>query len=155
MINGGHPLRVPAFEGARQTRRNTVCLGCGDILGTMSLKYLDFEYSEDTEGLGTFEAMASTGAAQVALVRDEVAQVLAWAFEHFADGRGPLDEGFEWDYDLQSLQEWSQPEPLQYDPRTQKVTALIGLPGQPRHTVTLSLTGSEAFCAAFTQQFME
>lgn len=31
----------------------------------MALNYLDFEYSEDTEGVGTFDAMASVGAMQL------------------------------------------------------------------------------------------
>ena len=38
----------------------------------MTLDYLDFDYSEDTEGVGVFDAMASTGAEQVAAVRAEV-----------------------------------------------------------------------------------
>lgn len=123
------------------------------MLAIMTLNYLLFDYSEDTAGVGVFEAMASTHAAQAGLVRDEVAQVLAWAFDQFADERGPVDDGFEWDYELQSVQEWSQPEPLQYEHRTKKVTALTGLPGQPRHTVTLSITGSAVFCEAFRRHF--
>jgi hypothetical protein len=117
------------------------------------LRYLTFDFSEDTEGVGTFEAMASTGTAHVAAVREEVGQVLAWAYEHFAEGRGAIEEGFDWDYDLRSLVEWSQPEPLQFDPRSGLVTALTGLPGQPRHTVTLTLSGSLEFCQALTQAF--
>jgi ABC-type sugar transport system ATPase subunit len=117
------------------------------------MHYLIFDYSEDTEGVGTFEAMASTGAAQSVAVRAEAAQVLAWACQHFPDGRGALDEGFEWDYELQSVVEWSQPEPLQFDPHTGQITALTGLPGQPRHTLTLTLSGSAHFCQALTQAF--
>ena len=42
----------------------------------MSLNYLDFEFSDDTEGVSTFEAMASVGPSQIAAVQGEVAQVL-------------------------------------------------------------------------------
>jgi hypothetical protein len=62
----------------------------------MSLNYLDFDYSEDEQGHGTFDAMASTAAPHVAAVRAEIALVLDWAYATFADMRAPLDEGGEW-----------------------------------------------------------
>ena len=45
----------------------------------MSLQYLDFEYSDDTEGVGTWDAMASVSPNQVTAVQAEVARVLGWA----------------------------------------------------------------------------
>lgn len=119
----------------------------------MSLKYLDFDHSEDTDGRATFEAMASTGPAQAAEVRAEAALVLAWAFAEFPEARGPLDEGFEWDHDLQGLQEVARVESLVYDPQTGELQSQLGSAGVPRHTLTLSLTGTPAFAHAFKSRF--
>lgn len=119
----------------------------------MSLKYLDFDHSEDTEGLCTFEAMASTGPAQVGAVRAEVAQVLSWAHRQFPQGPGPVADGADWDFDLQGLVEVAHAESLRFDTGTHEVRASLGPAGQPRHTVTLSLSGSPAFGEAFLARF--
>ena len=98
---------------------------------TTELRYLDFDYSEDTEGHGTFDAMASTPPHKTPEVRAEIARVLAWAEATFPDARGPLEEGAMWDYDLQETQE-----------------------DEPRFdTLTFSLSGTEDFCAALREQF--
>ena len=99
----------------------------------MTLDYLDFDYSEDTEGIGVFDAMATVRPQQLAAVHAEVEQVLGWARDAFSGRRGPVEEGGEWDYDLQEMREDAA--------------------GSPRHTVTLSITGTEAFCAAFRDAF--
>lgn len=98
----------------------------------MNLEFLDFEYSEDAQGCGTFEAMASVRQAQLAGVRAEIAEVLDWAETAFAGQRAPLDEGGEWDVDLQEQADGASP---------------------PWHLLTLSVCGSAAFCAAFRQRF--
>ena len=51
----------------------------------MTLNYLHFNYGEDTGGVGTREAMASTWPEQVAAVQAEVARVLDWAYATFPD----------------------------------------------------------------------
>jgi len=94
------------------------------------LRYLDFDYSEDTEGHGTFDAMASTAPEKTPEVRAEIAQVLAWAQATFPDARGALDEGATWDYDLQETHE---------DPGFD--------------TITFSLGGTAGFCTALREQF--
>jgi len=96
----------------------------------MTLDYLIFDYSEDTDGSGTFEAMASTTPAQAHLARAEAQQVLDWVGQHFPHGPGPLEEGFDWDHDLSDT-----------------------LAADGWHTVTLSISGSPAFCDGFRQQF--
>ena len=45
----------------------------------MTLNYLDFDYSEDADGTGTFDAMASVLPAQLPALHAEITQVLAWA----------------------------------------------------------------------------
>jgi hypothetical protein len=95
-----------------------------------SLRYLDFDVSEDTEGIGTFEAMASVSPDQVPHVQAEIATVLDWAFARFPGAHGPLDEGFAWDHDLQSHRDGGW------------------------HTLTLSVSGDPRFCLSFRQRFL-
>ena len=94
------------------------------------LRYLDFDYSEDTEGHGNFDAMATTAPAKTAEVLAEVAQVLAWAEAAFPDARGALDEGAAWDFDLQQTRE-----------------------APDLDTVSFSLGGTAEFCAALRARF--
>ncbi len=98
----------------------------------MSLQFLDFDYSEDGQGGGSFDAMASVRQAQLAAVRAEIAEVLDWAETTFAGQRAPLDEGGEWDMDLQERLDGATP---------------------PWHVLTLAISSSAAFCAAFRQRF--
>ncbi|MBT2299553.1 hypothetical protein J7E70_03650 [Variovorax paradoxus] len=95
----------------------------------MTLNYLDFDYSEDTEGIGVFDAMAATAPDQAAAVDAEIALVLDWASASFPDRRGPVGDGGDWDYDLQDMQEGGW------------------------RTVTLSISGTREFCAAFSLRF--
>lgn len=69
--------------------------------GGMSLHYLIFDPSDDGEGTGSWEAMASVRGAQLPEVMQEVQAVLAWAEAHSPGPRGPLDEGGLWDADEQ------------------------------------------------------
>ena len=118
------------------------------------LHYLDFDYSEDAQGYGSFEAMASTHSAQVPPVRQEIALVLDWALEAFAGLRAPQDDGGEWDFHLQAQQEWAAAEALDYDAQTRQFSSHLAPAGPARCTVTLSLTGSAQFCDAFRQRFL-
>lgn len=95
-----------------------------------TLKYLSFDLSTGTDGITTLDALASTGAAQQAAVQAEADTVLAWCRAEFPQGQGPVDEGQDWDHDLQVTQEaggW--------------------------HTLSLTLTGSARFIEAFASAF--
>ncbi|MDM0075638.1 hypothetical protein QTH90_14640 [Variovorax sp. J2P1-59] len=119
----------------------------------MTLKYLDFDYSEDSEGIGVFDAMATTGPQHVAAVHAEIGQVLEWAHAAFAGRRGPVGDGGDWDYDLQGMQEIAVPETIEFDEETLRVRVRTSPPATPRHTVTLSISGTPEFCVAFTAEF--
>lgn len=69
------------------------------------LHYLIFDASDDGEGTGTWDAMASVRAAEVPAVMAEVQAVLTWAERHSPGPRGPLDEGGAWDADQQVQQD--------------------------------------------------
>lgn len=121
----------------------------------MSLQYLSFDFSEDTEGTGTFEAMASTWPEQVAAVQAEVVRVLRWAHQAFPGTRGPVAEGGDWDYDLHGVREFTAPERITYHAATGSLDVQAGASGKPRHTLTLLLSGTDAFCDAFRQAFAQ
>jgi hypothetical protein len=112
----------------------------------MALHYLDFDYSEDAQGHGSFDAMASTAPQFVTAVRAEIAFVLDWAHAAFPDMRAPLEEGGEWDYNLEGQQEWTVHEAISYDEVTGKFSSQLGPAGAPRHTVTSSISGGPQFC---------
>jgi hypothetical protein len=119
----------------------------------MTLNYLDFDYSEDTEDIGVFDAMASTGPQQIAAVHAEIVQVLEWAHANFAGRRGPVGDGGDWDYDLQGMQEITVPEAIDFDPHTHRLQVHAGPAATPRHTITLSISGTREFCGAFRLRF--
>lgn len=67
----------------------------------MNLQYLIFDASDDGEGTGTWEAMASVRAADLPAVLAEAQAVLAAAERRAHGPRGPLDEDGVWDADVQ------------------------------------------------------
>ena len=67
----------------------------------MTLNYLIFDASDDGEGTGTWEAMASVRGADLPAVLAEVDGVLAVAARQSPGPRGPLDEGGTWDAEQQ------------------------------------------------------
>ncbi len=67
----------------------------------MTLHHLIFDASDDGEGTGTWEAMASVRATGLPAVMAEVQAVLAAAERHAPGPRGPLDDGGAWDADQQ------------------------------------------------------
>jgi hypothetical protein len=69
----------------------------------MHLHHLIFDASDNADGTGSWEAMASVQGAMLPAVMAEVNAVLALA-EHQSPGpRGPLDEGGVWDTEVQTL----------------------------------------------------
>jgi len=118
-----------------------------------TLDYLDFDVSEEADGSGSFDAVASVGPQQLPAVHAEIVAVLDWAHAAFAGQRAPLEDGGAWDFDLQSLQEWSLAETVTYDEGAGRLDVRPGTAGAPRHTVSLSIVGSAGFCDAFRAQF--
>ena len=95
----------------------------------MPLQFLIFDASEDGEGHGSWEAMASVRPAMLAQLLAEVQAVLAWAEANSPGPRGPLDDSGAWDADqhTQTDGEWT--------------------------TVTLTLTGPGAWGEALLAHF--
>lgn len=95
----------------------------------MTLDYLLFDYSEGEDDTGLFDAMADVPLARAAAVQAEVDAVLAWAQQHFGHARAPIEDGGEWEAELQ-VQDAGE-----------------------RRCFSLSVVGTPAFCAAFRAQF--
>lgn len=121
----------------------------------MTLNYLDFDYSEDAHGNGTFDAMASVLPIQLPALHAELVRVLAWAHAQFPDSCGPTEEGGLWQYDLQGVQEVQSPLALDFDAATGHLATRPGTPAPPRTTLTLSVSGSAEFCAALREAFLD
>lgn len=94
-----------------------------------ALEYLLFDYSEGDDDTGLFDALAAVPLARAAAVQAEVDAVLGWAEQHFGPARGPVEEGGDWEADLQVRDE------------------------DGRRIFHLSLVGSPAFCRAFGESF--
>lgn len=119
----------------------------------MTLHYLDFDYSEDDEGTGTWDAMASVLPPQLGPLLDEVAQVLDWAQQAFAGQQGPIEEGGHWDYDLQGVHEVITAQHPHYDASTRRVGLHPDAVSTGRYIFTFSLSTTPAFGAALREQF--
>lgn len=94
------------------------------------MNFLNFSLTEVEDGVSSLEAMASTAAEQHKAALDEAQQVIDWAWQKFPQAHGPLDDGADWDHDLQVTTEdggW--------------------------HTVTLTLTGTARLVDAFIATF--
>ncbi len=86
------------------------------------MRYLSFDIAEVDAGICCLEAMASTSDADHAAVMAEVGQVLDWAWQCYPATHGAVDDGMDWDHDVQVVVEaggW--------------------------HTVSLTLTASQRF----------
>ena len=123
----------------------------------MELHYLEFDYSEDDEGTGTFDAMASVAHAQVAALYAEVSSVLAWAHSQFPDTCAAQEDGGQWQYDLQGVQEQTTPLVLDFDVDVDVddacLRSITGAPAAVRTVVTLSISGSAQVCGALREAF--
>lgn len=120
---------------------------------TMSLHYLDFDHSEGGDGNATWDAMASVPVAQWSALLAEVAQVLTWAHQEFGAQRGPLENGADWDYDLQGIAETVTPQHLRYNEDTGVLRVQPETENTQRYTLSLALSGTPAFSAALQERF--
>ena len=118
----------------------------------MDLHYLDFDFSGDAHGDGSFDAMASAAPAQWPALEAEVLRVLDWAEGSFGPAAA-LDEGGTWDFALAGVREVSTVLAVGHAPGATRLELEAGLPDPPRVTLTLTVSGTADFCAAFRQAF--
>jgi hypothetical protein len=65
------------------------------------LNYLTVEVFESDDGVASLEALACTSEQHHPQALAEAQALLDWAWGQRPNGHGPLDEGHEWDHDLQ------------------------------------------------------
>lgn len=120
----------------------------------MDLQLLDFECSEDAEGVVCWDALAQPHAQYHSALLQEVSEVLAWAYRFDAQGPGPLEDGANWDYDLQATLHTQGQAPLTaqitFHPSTGHTT-ITPLPVHQRMELGLSLSGTPGFAQAFRE----
>jgi hypothetical protein len=117
------------------------------------LHYLDFDFSEDTDGHGVFDAMASVGPPLWPNLQEETARLLDWALDRFPNGPGPLEDGNDWQFELAASREWSADEGLSYNTSSRRFSSQPSEARAVRHTLALTLSGSAAFCEALRAAF--
>lgn len=118
----------------------------------MQLHYLDFDFSDEDSGRGSFDAMASVVPGRLPEVLAEISAVLGWAGQAFGAAGALQDEG-EWDYELQGIAEPDTPLKIAYDDDRGEVSLTPAVVGAALTTLTLTLSGSSAFCQAFREEF--
>jgi hypothetical protein len=115
------------------------------------LHYLDFDATEDEHGHGSFDAMAAAAPAQLPALLAEVARVLDWAHAQFG-APGMPGEGAEWDCELQGVREVATNLQVRHRPGA-GLDLQPGATGEPRVTLSVTLTGTPPFCAALRAAF--
>jgi hypothetical protein len=144
-------MRKPMLAEVEAAWSAGPCRAASGMLGRMQLHYLDFDFSDEDTGRGSFDAMASVAPERLPALLAEVAAVLGWAFARFAPGDASGDDGG-WDYELRCIGEPDTPLGVVYDERRREVV-LTPAGGAARITLTLTLAGSPEFCGAFREWF--
>lgn len=151
-------MRFPEALQARYQRKPRLGVGRRRVLPPrsydprMGLQFLDFDFSGDAEGEGSFDAMASAAPAQLSALQAEVACVLGWAERHFGPAAA-LEEGGDWDYALRGVRELATPLVVRYVSGATVLQMEPGEPDAPRVTLMLTLSGTAAFCDALRAAF--
>lgn len=129
-------------------------------MNTMNLEFLEFDCSEDTDGVVCWDALAHPAARHTTALLHEVTQLLVWASRFSPQGPGPLDEGADWDFDLQvqlhsAHSQHNTPAQAQtYWHAAQQTLDIRPAPGpDERVELSLSLSGTPAFAQAFREHW--
>jgi hypothetical protein len=118
----------------------------------MRLNYLEFDFSDEESGRGSFDAMASVVPGRLPALLGEISAVRAWAIRTFGPA-GALEDAGEWDDEVQAVAEPDQPLQVDCDERTGEVSLPPAAAQAERITITFTLSGSRAFCEAFRDAF--
>lgn len=126
----------------------------------MNLQLLDFDCSEDADGVTCWDALAHPHTRHTPALLHEAAQVLTWAHQwacrFHAAGPGPIEDGAEWDFDLQITMH----SPGHSTPASACFDAAMGalrLSPEPQTgqtlALSLSISGTPGFAQAFRQRW--
>ena len=123
----------------------------------MVLQLLDFDRSEDAEGVVCLDALAQPAAAHNAALLAEVVKVLVWAHQFDNHGPGSLENGANWDFDLQVTLLGDGARHQVAQPRFVHSGGRLTLVPEPQANqclaLSLSLSGTPCFIQAFFEAF--
>ena len=117
------------------------------------LLYLDFDHSEDDEGTNTWDALAYVQSNRANALLDEITALLKWAHDTMPLPPGPVDDGHQWDYDLQ----WERDNTMvscRYDVRAGSIAPRPQVNAGEALAMNLSLCGQEAFGQALRATYL-
>jgi len=123
------------------------------IIAPMELQYLDFEFSDEESGRGSFDAMATVAAVRVPAVLGEIDLVLAWADRVFGPAAAveDQDDADEWNYEVQAFAGGDALDIGRGDSGGVRMRSAVA--DDAIIELTFTLSGSSAFCDAFRQEF--
>jgi hypothetical protein len=118
----------------------------------MDLQFLEFDCSEDSQGVVCWDALAQPVARHTPALLEEVRRLLVWAHRFGPQAPGPLEDGANWDYDLQIRCGNRQVHCVWQS--AQEKLALSPKPSSDEEIVlSLSISGTPEFAQAFRDQW--
>ena len=121
----------------------------------MALHFLDFDYSEDEDGIATWDALASIPARRLPELLAELERILAWAHAEFGTPEVPLEHGGPWQYDLQCESAGFASRELHFDPDAGRLQPVLPpMAPEERVTISFSLAAERSVSEAFSEQFL-
>jgi len=117
---------------------------------TMNLHFLEFDCSEDNEGVVCWDALAQPAARHNSALLGEVERVLSWCHSWSSCSPGALENGADWDFDLQ-IHMRSTAVQAQWPSTTQALVLSATLNDNDEISLSLSISGTPAFCTAFSE----
>ena len=116
----------------------------------MNLEFLEFDCSEDSEGVVCWDALAQPAARHTPALLHEVTRLLAWAHRFGPQAPGPLEDGADWDFDLH-IHRAHAPVSVHWDSMQEKLDLSPTPSTDDVITLSLSISGTPAFAQAFRE----
>jgi hypothetical protein len=118
----------------------------------MNLQFLEFDSSEDSEGVVCWDALSQPAAHHTLAMLQEVTELLAWAHRYATSAPGPLEDGADWDFDLQIHDGHASIE-VHWNSVRQKLDLSKTPSASTEITLSLSLSGTRSFAGAFREHW--
>ena len=118
----------------------------------MTLEFLEFDCSEDSEGVVCWDALAQPAARHTPALLHEVTQLLAWAHRFGPQAPGPIEDGADWDFDLH-IHCGNAPITAHWNSADQTLALSPNPSTNDEITLSLSISGTPAFAQAFREHW--
>jgi hypothetical protein len=116
----------------------------------MNLQFLEFDCSEDSQGVVCWDALAQPAAHHTPALLQEVTQLLAWAHRFGPQAPGPIEDGADWDYDLHIR---CGNAPITAHWHSAKQTLALSSTPSDEITLSLSISGTPTFAQALREHW--